>query len=138
MSRPPEAKSFDSVSLPPVSSAIGNLDRDAAALPEPSVSKAATVTVVARNSLRVFIEGHFSSQDRAGNGSRQISATSPLPIKDQLLIAPVRATGRHGLVCQAVLDILSVAVIVGRIRHIRVVVEQNVMLVHVVDINLPK
>jgi hypothetical protein len=40
------------------------------------------------------------SMDQAGTCSRlrQISVASPLLVKDQLLIAPVRAIGRHGLV----------------------------------------
>jgi len=45
--------------------------------------------------------------------SRKISVPSSPLVKDQLLFAPVKAAGRHGLVCQTVLDRLCVAVIAG-------------------------
>src|SRR5579864_1460916 len=59
--------------------------------------------------LRLSAPNHQALID---HGLRPISFASPLPVKDQLLIAPVRATGRHGMVCQTVLNSLSVAVIV--------------------------
>ena len=69
--------------------------------------------------------------------SRKISVASSPLVKDQMLFAPVRAAGRHGLVCQTVLDRLC-RCRDRWIRHVCVVVEQNLMFVHVVDVNLPR
>src|SRR5580700_11475547 len=58
---PPEVSSLDTVSFRPGSSTMEGPDR-AALWPELLGSKAAAAIVVARNSLRVFIDAPFSSQ----------------------------------------------------------------------------
>src|ERR1700733_3964311 len=64
---PPETRSLDTISFRPISSTVERPDR-ASACPELLVSKAAAAIVVARNSLRVFIDAPFFSQ-RSSRGS---------------------------------------------------------------------